>query len=125
MSAIQTTTCYLGDDLSLEVTATWQDTGLPVDLTGAKIVSTCRRTDSEPPAWTKRNLAEGGSDSEIAMTNAAGGVCTIAVTAAESAAMQPTTYQVDAVALLSTGKVATLATWRLIMQTRPTVGAVV
>lgn len=115
---------FLGDTMRIDVEVAWADTGLPVDLSGARLTSAARRLPNGTAAWTKRNSINGGSDAQIYVTDPVGGLASVFATAAETALMLAGAYDWDLVGLLGGGAVTTLAFCQLHMRVRPTIGAV-
>lgn len=83
-STSQDITIIQGDTCLITVTVT--ESGSAKNLSGASIKWQCARNAKGPPALTKTT-----SDG-ITITNAAGGICTVSITAADSALLEEEYY---------------------------------
>lgn len=94
-----------GDDETLDITVTNQDTGAVVDLTGAtlKWMTKRRRNDADVDALITAEIGTG-----ITVTNAAGGVAEVAIAAANTNALTPGAYYWELQSVDAAGKVHTL-----------------
>lgn len=103
-------TMFIRDDRTLAVSVN-EDTGGPVNLTGAKLWFTvkARATDDDDHALIrKRNTAAGGGDDEIEVTDAAGGKAEIYIVPDDTLSFDPGTYLYDIQVQLANGKTYTI-----------------
>lgn len=115
---------YRGSTIIIPVVARWAVTKEPVDLTGAKLMSTCRRIETgEAAAFVKKtaNLSGGGNEQIVIDADPLTGRATVYATKVESLALlDNVTYDMDLIALFTDGTEAPLAVWKLRVLPRPT-----
>ena len=104
-------TIFSGDDRTLSLSVNLESDGSPVELTGAKIWFTVKSDSAETDAAAlvqKRNAAAGGGDTEILITDAAGGQAQIFLIPSDTEDADAATYQYDIQVILATGKKHTI-----------------
>lgn len=102
---------FIRNDRTFPVSVNYSTTGNPVDLTGAKIWFTVktRPKDEDADALVfKRNTAAGGGDTEIKVTNVAGGQLDVYLVPADTENVDMGTYDYGIRVTLANGKTYTI-----------------
>ncbi len=105
-------TIVRSDDETLDILVTDQDTGAAINLTGAtlKWMAKRRRNDADVDALISKAIGTG-----ITVTNAAGGVAEVAITAANTNAIVPGAYYWELQSVDAAAKTHTLAGGRIVI----------
>lgn len=105
-------TIVRGDDETLDILVTDQDTGDPVDLASAELtwMTKRRRNDVDADALIVKTIGAG-----ITVTNEPGGAAEVVITSADTDAIVPGAYWWELQSVDATNRVATLAGGRIVI----------
>lgn len=116
---------FKGDNRTLKAAMSYPD-GAVVDLTDSELRFTVKERTSDTQALakiTKANTAAGGDDTQIKITNAAGGACEVYLVPADTETLNPGTYYWDIEVILADGKKITAVRDRITLKDDVTTSA--